>query len=155
VAQAGQRKCRSCAQFFVPDRRNRTRQRYCASAACRRASKIASQAAWVGKPENQDYFRDPCHAARVRAWRAVQPVANVRVHAQTHQRPVDRFAEGQANLRPLHPVGFNLARVCSVRVSPQFRVALDANHYSVPARYAGQNLLLKAYPDRVCVYYRD
>ena len=82
-------------------------------------------------------------------------IANVRLHSQTQQRPIDRFAEEKTLLRPLHPVGFDLARVLHLRASPQFRVALDSNHYSVPARYVGQRLIVKAHPDRVCVYYRD
>ena len=39
------------------------------------------------------------------------------------------------------------------RASSQFRVALDTNHYSVPARYANTRVTLKAYPDRVCIYH--
>jgi hypothetical protein len=31
-------------------------------------------------------------------------------------------------------------------------VTLDTNRYSVPARFAGQPVTLKAYPDRVCIY---
>lgn len=53
---------------------------------------------------------------------------------------------------PLNPAGFDLARVCVVRATKQFRVALDSNHYTVPSRYAGQRLTLKAYADRVCIY---
>jgi hypothetical protein len=34
-------------------------------------------------------------------------------------------------------------------------VALDSNHYSVPARYAGQRLTLKSYADRLCIYAGD
>jgi len=45
--------------------------------------------------------------------------------------------------------------VCSVRATKQFRVPLDSNHYSVPALYAGQRLLLKAYADRLCIHFRD
>lgn len=45
-----------------------------------------------------------------------------------------------------------MARIITVRANKQFRVALDSNHYSVPARYAGRSLLLKAYDDRLCVY---
>jgi transposase len=82
-------------------------------------------------------------------------IANVRVHSATHQRPIDRFEEERAQLRPLASVGFDLGRVLQVRSSRQFRVAFDANHYSVPARYAGERLLLKAYPDRVCLYHHD
>ncbi len=85
----------------------------------------------------------------------VDTVANVRIHGATHQRPIDRFEEERAHLRPLNPAGFDLARVCTVRATKQFRVPLDTNHYSVPARYAGQRLTLKAYADRVCIYDAD
>jgi hypothetical protein len=92
-------------------------------------------------------------APAARLW--VDTVANVRVHSSTHQRPIDHFADEQNKLRPLAATGFDLARVLTVRASPRFRVAFEANHYSVPARYAGERLLLKAYPDRVCLYHRD
>jgi transposase len=95
------------------------------------------------------------HALNPAATLWVDGIANVRKHRETQQRPIDRFAQEKDKLRPLNPVGFDLARVLNVRASPQFRVALDANHYSVPARYAGQALILKAHPDRVCLYYRD
>ena len=73
MAQAGQRKCLCCGGFFDPDHRNRERQRYCAATDCRRASQSASQAAWLAKPQNKDYFRDPLHVARVQAWRVAHP----------------------------------------------------------------------------------
>lgn len=73
MAQAGQRKCLCCGLFFVPDHRNRTRQRYCSAAACRRASHVASQAAWLAQPQNVGYFRGPEHVARVQAWRVAHP----------------------------------------------------------------------------------
>ena len=79
-------------------------------------------------------------------------VANVRVHAATQQRPIERFEDERALLRRLNPAGFDLARICAVRATKQFRVPLDANHYSVPARYAGYRLTLKAYAGRVCIY---
>jgi len=85
----------------------------------------------------------------------VDTVANVRIHGATRQRPIDRFDDERAHLRPLNPAGFDLARVCTVRATKQFRVPLDTNHYSVPARYAGQRLTLKAYADRVCIYDAD
>ena len=93
-------------------------------------------------------------------FRALQPaaalwtdtVANVRVHGATHQRPMDLFEAERAQLRPLNPAGFDSARVTTVRANKQFRIPLDSNHYSVPARYAGHRLTLKAYADRVCLY---
>jgi hypothetical protein len=73
MAKAGQRKCMSCAEFFIPDHRKGERQRYCCAADCRRASKAASQAAWLAQPSNNDYFSGPLHVARVQAWRAAHP----------------------------------------------------------------------------------
>jgi hypothetical protein len=66
-------KCKCCRRLFRPDPCNRHHQRYCSAPRCRRASKAASQARWLGKPKNQGYFRDPWHVARVRAWRSRKP----------------------------------------------------------------------------------
>ncbi len=73
MAKTGQRKCLCCKDLFDPDPRNINRQRYCSNADCRLASKLASQATWLAKPENMDYFRDPLHVVRVQAWRAAHP----------------------------------------------------------------------------------
>lgn len=73
MPQASQRKCLCCGQFFMPDHRNRTRQRYCSAAPCRRTSHAASQAAWLARAENVGYFCGPEHVARVQAWRAAHP----------------------------------------------------------------------------------
>ncbi|WP_133665140.1 hypothetical protein [Paraburkholderia sp. BL10I2N1] len=88
-------------------------------------------------------------AARI--W--LDTIANVRIHGETHQRPVDLFAAEQAHLKPLNPSAYDVARIVTVRASSQFRVALDTNHYSVPARYANTRVTLKAWPDRVCIYH--
>jgi transposase len=82
-------------------------------------------------------------------------IANVRSHGETHQRPVDLFKEEQSHLRPLNPALYDIGRIQSQRASPQFRVALDSNHYSVPAEFASRHVTLKAYPDRVCIYHQD
>jgi len=73
MARSGQRKCMCCGDFFDCDHRNRERQRYCSNADCRRASKAASQAAWLAQPQNIGYFRSPVHSARVQLWRAAHP----------------------------------------------------------------------------------
>ena len=82
----------------------------------------------------------------------VDTVANVRIHGATQQRPIDRFEQERSHLLPLNAAGFDLARVGAVRATKQFRVPLDSNHYSVPSRYAGELLTLKAYAERVCIY---
>jgi hypothetical protein len=68
-----ERKCRHCSQFFQPDPRHHARQRHCTAPECRHASKAASQARWLARPENRDYFRGPDNAQRVQAWRAAHP----------------------------------------------------------------------------------
>jgi len=67
------RKCLHCGVFFRPDPRNVTRQKYCSTPGCRKASKAASQRRWLDKPENRDYFRGPENVRRVREWRAAHP----------------------------------------------------------------------------------
>lgn len=66
-------KCRNCGELFVPDARNRYRQKYCFKPECRKASKAASQRQWLNKPENQDYFRCPDNVRRVQQWRKDNP----------------------------------------------------------------------------------
>lgn len=69
----GQRKCCHCKEFFVPDPRQRKRQRYCVTAECRRASKAASQRRWLARPENRDHFCGSENVERVQAWRVANP----------------------------------------------------------------------------------
>jgi hypothetical protein len=73
MAHRDRRKCKCCLKLFRPDPRNRRHQSYCSAPACKAASKAASQARWLAKPENRDYFRGPLNAARVKAWRSRHP----------------------------------------------------------------------------------
>jgi len=82
-------------------------------------------------------------------------VANVRIHGETRRRPIDVFQEEQSRLRPLNPMAYDIGRIETTRACKQFRVTLDTNRYSVPARYVGVRVTLKAYPERVCIYHQD
>lgn len=82
-------------------------------------------------------------------------VANVRVHGETGKRPIDMFQQEKGALLPLPPQPYDVAVIKQVRASRQFRITVDANHYSVPAQLAGVNLTLKQYPDRICIYHED
>jgi hypothetical protein len=73
MASGERRKCKCCRKLFRPDPRNRYHQYYCSAPACRAASKAASQARWLARPENRDYFRGPVHVARVQTWRSCHP----------------------------------------------------------------------------------
>ena len=89
------------------------------------------------------------HAA-ARIW--LDQIANVRIHGETKKRPIDLFNEEKSLLKPLPENDFDIGTVSEVRASRQFRIALDANRYSVPAEYAGARLTLKTYPDRLLIY---
>jgi hypothetical protein len=66
-------KCLHCKNLFVPDYRNRGRQKYCSSAECQQVSKRARQQRWLSKPENRDYFRGAANVQRVQVWREANP----------------------------------------------------------------------------------
>ena len=91
-------------------------------------------------------------ALNLAAQQWLETVANVRIHGQTRQRPVDRFEQEKSHLLALPESPFDSALIKTVRASNQFRVSFDANRYSVPAEYASRRVLLKAYPDRLCIY---
>lgn len=82
-------------------------------------------------------------------------IANCRIHGETRQRPVDQLKTELPHLQPLPLHHYDIATITQVRASPQFRVTLDSNRYSVPARLAGQRLTMKAYPDRLCFYFDE
>ena len=67
------KKCCHCKRLFIPDHRNRDRQKYCKKSECQKASKAASQKKWLNKPENKDYFQGPENVQRVQQWRKQNP----------------------------------------------------------------------------------
>ena len=89
--------------------------------------------------------------AAAKVW--LDATANVRIHGETHQRPVDLFAQEQPHLQPLPQNRYDVARTTTAHASSQFRITLDTNRYSVPAAYAHRRLTVKAYPNRVCIYF--
>lgn len=95
---------------------------------------------------------DPINPA---AWQWLDTVANVRIHGETRQPPIELFAQEKPHLRPLNPQPYEAAVIHSVRANSRFRVNFDANRYSVPARYARTPLTLKAFPDRLCFYHQE
>lgn len=69
----GQCKCLKCGEFYLPDARNRGRQKYCRKLECRGASKRESQQRWRDKPQNREHFKGEWNVKRVQAWRAEHP----------------------------------------------------------------------------------
>jgi hypothetical protein len=69
----GSCKCMHCTDFFIPDARNRAKQRYCDKEGCRQESKAASQRAWLGKPGNADWWKGEANVIRMQEWRRAHP----------------------------------------------------------------------------------
>jgi hypothetical protein len=59
---------------------------------CRKASKQASQARWLNKPDNRDYFCGPDQVARVQSWRKAHPGYWRRDKARKGGRPLQDIA---------------------------------------------------------------
>lgn len=90
-------------------------------------------------------------SAAAQTW--LDTIANVRIHGATQRRPADLLAQERPYLQPPNPHPYDTAQTLSCAASSQFRITLDTNHYSVPAAYAHRRLTVKAYPDRVCIYF--
>jgi hypothetical protein len=75
-------------------------------------------------------------------WR--DQVANLRKHDATHERPIDRFQQERALLRPLPAIPFDTDEVVPAIVSPHARIAFDGNRYSVPPQLVRRPLTIRA-----------
>jgi len=88
--------------------------------------------------------------ASAREWRDEK--ANRRVHKTTGKRPIDLFTDDRARLLALPDVTYDTRILRSVRITPDCRATFENNTYSVPPKYVGQNLTLRASPTEVCLY---
>ncbi len=86
---------------------------------------------------------------QVRQW--LDTVANVRKHATTGQRPIDRLQ----GLQPLPDPLPDCRQICGLQVHKDFGVRFDTNVYSVPPWAVGKQVTLKADNQRVSIYLKD
>ncbi len=86
-------------------------------------------------------------------WR--DTVANLRVHGETHRKPLEHFAEEKPRLRPLPVRPYDCAVVRPIGANACCHVVLDTNRYSVPHLYASQKLTLKLYPEELLLYHHE
>lgn len=97
-------------------------------------------------------FRDEIEANEY-LLRWCETTAGMRDHGTTHWRPIERFLEVEKPaLQPLpatrgEPVEWKL-----VKLHPDCHVVFDRAYYSVPHRYIGQTLWLRATGDRVEIF---
>jgi transposase len=96
-------------------------------------------------------FRTLDHLNETTAWWLAH-VADVRVHGETKERPVDRHAQEVPHLLPLPTHPYDLARVVYRHVSAEGVVVWQANRYSVPWRLIGRLLAVRITADELIVY---
>ena len=96
--------------------------------------------ALAGRADELTRFED--YLALAPYWR--DQVANLRSHETTHERPLDRFQQERALLRPLPALSFDTDEVVPAVVSPHARIAFDGNRYSVPPRFVRRPITLRA-----------
>jgi transposase len=84
------------------------------------------------------------------SWR--DEVANVRLHATTGERPIDRFRKER--LRPLPAIPFDTDEILSAEVTSHVRVRYDGNRYSTPTSLANKTVLLRIDADVLRIEYQ-
>jgi transposase len=96
-------------------------------------------------------FCNLAHLNDVTAWWLAN-VADIRVHRETKQRPIDRYAAERPHLVPLPGHAYDTANVVYRIADVEGLVCYQQNHYSVPWRFIGQSLPLRITTDEVIVY---
>ena len=108
-SEARRCKCLHCKMLFVPDYRNRGRQKYCSAPECQKAGKRARQQCWLGKPENRDHFRGAENVQWVQEWRAAHPGYWKRCPRKTVRTLQDACSAQPVAVQELPPVALTAA----------------------------------------------
>jgi hypothetical protein len=96
--------------------------------------------ALAGRADELTRFED--YRALATYWR--DQVANVRIHESTRERPIERFEQERALLRPLPAIPFDSDEVVPAIVSPHARINFDGNRYSTPPQFVRKTLTVRA-----------
>ena len=96
-------------------------------------------------------FRSLAHLNEV-AVRWLAEVADVRIHRETKQSPLERHALERVRLIPLPATHYETAQVVYRTVTVEGFIVWRQNRYSVPWRYLGQVLPVRVTAEEVIVY---
>src|SRR5271167_1609033 len=107
--------------------------------------RYVKQNALAGRGAELTRFED--YLALAPTWR--DQVANGRLHETTRARPIDRFEQERALLRPLPAIPFDTDEVVPAVVSPHARIAFDGNRYSAPPQFVRRPITLRANRDEL------
>ena len=101
--------------------------------------------ALAGRADELTRFED--YLALAPYWR--DQVANLRIHETTRERPLDRFEQERALLRPLPAIPFDTDEVVPAVVNPHARIAFDGNRYSAPPQFVRRPITIRANQDKL------
>jgi transposase len=96
-------------------------------------------------------FQSLEHLNDVTRW-WLKHVADVRIHRETKQTPLERYQEERAHLIPLPAHAYDTAEVVYRCVDGEGLIAYCQNRYSVPWRYIGLLLPVRITEDEVIIY---
>lgn len=96
-------------------------------------------------------FHSLDHLNDVTAW-WLQNVADVRIHRETKQRPIDRFQDERPHLIALPDCPYDTAEVVYRCVTSEGHITYSQNRYSVPWHYIGLTLPVRVTETEVVVY---
>jgi transposase len=121
------------------------RPRACAPFRARTKGKDESGVGYVKHNAIAGHTFDSWEALEAHLAWWMREVADVRIHGTTGERPLDRFLRDEAHL--LRPVDgkapFVQVRELVRRVHTDLCVELETNHYSVPWRYIGEQVIVR------------
>lgn len=83
-------------------------------------------------------------------------VADVRIHGTTRERPLELFErEERAALKALPPVRFEIVVWKQAKVHPDSHVVFERRLYSVPFRFIGQTVAIRAKGSSITIFAND
>ncbi len=122
------------------------RPRACAPFRARTKGKDENGVGYVKRNAIAGHTFDSWEALEAHLVWWMREVADVRIHGTTGERPIERFLRDEVQaLRPLGAKApFVQVRELVRRVHADLCVELETNHYSVPWRYIGEQVHLRA-----------
>ena len=94
-------------------------------------------------------------AIQVEGQRWRDETANVRIHGETHRKPLELFAQEKPLLKALPIMPYDCAVIRPVDANRCCRIVFETNRYSVPSLYASQKLTLKVEPTQLYVFHNE
>lgn len=94
-------------------------------------------------------------AVQLEGRRWLNETANVRIHGETHRKPLELFEQEKRLLQVLPVMPYDCSVIRTADANRCCRLNFDANRYSVPPLYASQKLILKIDPTHLHIYHHQ